>query len=65
MVLEKHKQSTHWYAVQTLSNQESKAKNFIEKFIDIENMSDFVKEILMPTENVTEVKNGKKTSRVR
>ena len=54
-----------WYAVQTLSNQEGKAKAYIEKFIEIEEMDDLVFEVLMPTENVAEVKGGKKTQKTR
>lgn len=54
-----------WYAVQTLSNQEGKVKKYLDKFIDIEHMRDYVKEVLMPTEVVKEVKHGRKMSRVR
>jgi len=54
-----------WFAVQTLSNQEKKAKTYLDKFVEIEEMGDRVSEILMPTETVTEVKAGKKSQRVR
>ena len=54
-----------WYAVQTLSNQEQKAKKYLDKFIAVEEMEDFVFEALMPTEQVTEVKAGKKTVKTR
>ena len=54
-----------WYAVQTLSNQEQKAKRYLDKFISIEEMEEYVFEVLMPTEVVTEVKNGKKTTKTR
>ena len=55
----------NWYAVQTLSNQEQKAKKYLDKFIAIEEMEDLVFEVLMPTETVTEVKNGKKSTKTR
>ena len=55
----------NWYAVQTLSNQEQKAKKYLDKFISIEEMDDLVFEVLMPTEVVTEVKNGKKSTKTR
>ena len=45
----------NWYAVQTLSNQEQKAKKYLDKFISIEEMDDFVFDVLMPTETVTDV----------
>ncbi len=54
-----------WFAVQTLSNQEGKAKKYLDKFIEIEEMGDLVHEVLMPTETVSEIKGGKKTQRVR
>lgn len=55
----------NWFAVQTLSNQEQKAKKYLDKFIAVEEMEDYVFEVLMPTETVTEVKNGKKTTKTR
>ena len=54
-----------WYAVHTLSNQEQKAKRYLDKFIPVEEMEDFVFEVLMPTETVTEVKSGKKKTITR
>ena len=54
-----------WYAIQTLSNQEGKAKKYLDKFIAIEEMEDYVFDVLMPTEMVTEVKSGKKSTKVR
>lgn len=58
--------TTHrWYALQTLSNMEGKVKRYLDKFISIEEMEEYVLEVLMPTENVTEVKNGKKMNKVR
>lgn len=54
-----------WYAVQTLSNQEQKAAAYLRKFIEVEEMGEYVGEVLMPTEVVSEVKNGKKSQRTR
>jgi len=54
-----------WFAVQTLSNQEQKAKSYLEKFVEFEEMGDRIGEILMPTETVTEVKSGKKSQKTR
>jgi len=54
-----------WYVLQTLSNQEGKVKKYLDKFIVEEEMEDYVFEVLVPTETVTEVKNGKKTQTVR
>ena len=54
-----------WYAIHTLSNQEQKAKRYLDKFIPVEEMEDFVFDVLMPTETVTEVKSGKKKTITR
>ena len=54
-----------WYAVQTLSNMEGKAKQFLDKFIELEEMGDYIQEVLLPSEVVSEIKNGKKTTRNR
>jgi transcriptional antiterminator NusG len=54
-----------WFAVQTLSNQESKAKQYLDKFTVVEEMEDYIFEVLMPTETVTEVKSGKKKTITR
>ena len=50
-----------WYVIQTLSNQEGKVQRYLDKFIVEEEMEDYVFEVRVPSENVVEVKNGKKT----
>jgi len=59
------KTEAQWYVLQTLSNQEAKVKRYLEKFRVVEEMEEYVEEILMPTEVVSEVKGGKKRSVVR
>ena len=54
-----------WFALHTLSGQENKVKNYIERFKTAEEMDDSIFEVLLPTEVVSEVKNGKKSSKVR
>jgi len=54
-----------WFALHTLSGQENKVKNYIEKFKKAEELDDFVFEVLLPTEVVSEVKGGKKSTKVR
>jgi len=54
-----------WYAIHTLSNMEGKVKRYLDKFVTIEEMEDYVQEVLMPTETVAETRGGKKTSKVR
>lgn len=49
-----------WFVMQTLSGQESKVKESIEKRMVVEEVSEFIEEVLVPIERVAEVKNGKK-----
>ncbi len=51
----------NWYVVHTLSGLEQKVKNTLESKIKTDEMNDFISQILIPTENVSEVKAGKKT----
>lgn len=57
--------SAQWFALHTLSGQENKVKNYIEKFKKAEELDDYIAEVLLPTEVVSEVKNGKKSTKVR
>ena len=54
-----------WFALHTLSGQENKVKIYIEKFKKAEELEDHIFEVLLPTEIVSEVKNGKKSTKVR
>ena len=56
---------SRWFAVQTLSNSENKAKKYIDKYLKQEEMDEFIFQVLMPTEQVTEIKDGKKKPRER
>lgn len=54
-----------WFVLHTLSGQEMKVKESIEKRIKQEEMQDYIDEVLIPTEKVSEVKRGKKTTTTR
>ena len=49
----------------TLSGQELKVKESIEKRLKTEEMTDYIKEIMVPMEKVAEVRGGKKTVTTR
>lgn len=51
--------------VQTLSNKEPAAKRYLDRYIAENELEDLVFEVLMPTETVSEVKQGKKSQRQR
>src|SRR5712675_3518885 len=54
-----------WFVIHTLSGQEQKVKESIEKRIKPEEMGDYIKEVLVPMEKVVEVRNQKKTVSTR
>lgn len=47
-----------WYVIQVLSTHEKRAKKAIEEQRDAQGMKDYVDIVLLPTENVSEVKRG-------
>ena len=55
--------TAQWFALHTLSGQENKVKAYIEKFKVVEELEDSIFEVLLPTEVVSEVKNGKSRPR--
>ena len=54
-----------WYVVRAISGQEKKVKQYIQVELERENKTEFVPEILIPTEKVYQVKNGKKVIKER
>ncbi|WP_300367475.1 transcription termination/antitermination protein NusG [Hydrogenimonas sp.] len=49
-----------WYAIQTYAGSERSVKNAIETMAEQLGIQDKIEEIVVPTEDVIEVKNGKK-----
>jgi len=54
--------SKKWYVVRAAGGKEKKAKEYIENEIKRLNLEDYVSQVLIPTEKVFQVKNGKKVS---
>lgn len=54
-----------WYVVHTLSGQELKVREMLLNSIKGQNMQELVPDVLIPTENVSEVKGGKKSITTR
>jgi len=48
-----------WYVVHTYSGYENKVKTNIEKIVENRHLEDYILEVLVPTEEVVEEKNGK------
>ena len=49
-----------WYAIQTYAGSEMSVKRAIETLVKDNGIEDQLKEVIVPTEDVIEVKNGKK-----
>jgi len=56
---------SQWFVIHTLSGQEQKVRESIEKRIKPEEMGDYIKEVMVPMEKVVEVRNQKKTVSTR
>ena len=54
-----------WFVLHTLTGQEQKVKRSIEARAKIDEMSDFIGEVVIPTEKVSDVKNGVKKTVTR
>ena len=54
-----------WYVVRAVSGQENKIKAYIESEISRLGLEDFVDQVLVPTEKVIQIRNGKKVNKER
>ncbi len=54
-----------WYVVRAIGGQENKVKTYIENEIARLKLSDFIEQVLVPTEKVIQVRNGKKINKER
>ncbi len=61
----KTKSNMHWYVIRVMGGKEKKTVSFIEKEIDRLKMREHVSKILVPTEKVYQIRNGKKVSKER
>jgi transcriptional antiterminator NusG len=54
-----------WYVLRAIGGKEKKVKEYIESEISSLNLTDYVSQVLIPTEKVYQVRNGKKVSKER
>lgn len=52
-----------WYVVRAVSGKEKKVKEYLELEIARLKLTDFVEQVLIPTEKVFQIRNGKKISK--
>jgi transcriptional antiterminator NusG len=52
-----------WYVVRAIGGQENKVKAYIETEISRVGLSDYVSQVIVPTEKVIQIRDGKKVNR--
>jgi transcription termination/antitermination protein NusG len=57
--------SKKWYVLRAIGGKEKKVKEYIENEIANGDLKDFVDQVLIPTEKVYQIRNGKKVSKER
>jgi len=55
--------SLNWFVLRAVSGQEKKIKSYIENEITRQKLTEFVPQILIPSEKIYEMRNGKKRVR--
>lgn len=55
----------NWYVVQTYTGQEQKVIQYIQEFIDSGDLNGMVEQVLSPTQEVVQIKSGKKVKRTK
>ena len=54
-----------WYVVRAVSGQENKISGYIQTEIERQGLSNYLDEVLVPTEKVVQIRNGKKIQKER
>jgi len=54
-----------WYVLRVISGQEKKVKSYLETEIERSKLTEFIPQVLIPSEKVYEMRNGKKRVRER
>jgi len=54
-----------WFVIHTLTGKESKVQESIRRRLKLEEMEDFIDEVVIPTEQVSEVKRGVRSTTTR
>ncbi len=54
-----------WYVLRAIGGKEKKVKEYIESEISHLNLQDYITQVLIPTEKIYQIRNGKKVSKER
>ena len=57
------KEQKQWYVIRAIGGKEKKVKEYIETEVQNSHLEDYISQVLIPTEKVYQIKNGKKISR--
>lgn len=55
----------NWYVIRVISGQEKKIKTYLENEISRQKLEEYIPQILIPSEKIYEMRNGKKRIRER
>ncbi len=55
----------NWYVIRAIGGQENKVKTYIENEITRLGLTDYVEQVIVPTEKVIQIRNGKKIHKER
>lgn len=65
MMTEESVNTKKWYVVRAVSGKEKKVKEYIDSEIVHHGIQDYISQVLIPTEKVYQIRNGKKISKER
>ena len=55
----------HWYVIKAIGGKEKKVKEYIDAEIRKSGLEDLISQVLIPTEKIYQIRNGKKVSKER
>ena len=58
-------QERKWYVLRAIGGKEKKVKEYIESEVSRLNLGEYITQVLIPTEKVYQIRNGKKISKER
>ena len=59
------KEQKQWYVVRAIGGKEKKVKEYIDNEVRQSHLEDYISQVLIPTEKIYQIRNGKKISKER
>ena len=57
------KEARQWYVIRAVGGKEKKVKEYIEAMVHNSHLEEYISQVLIPTEKVYTIRNGKKISK--